>query len=188
MTTIMTVDTVKTCSKCGESKALTEYYGDKAKRDGRSSHCKSCVKARRAAYCAANREAVADRNRAYREANREAVAERARAWYASNREAIAEQQRAYRAAHPEAGWAGSYRARAKAHGFDPVVEDFTYTDVVNLYGDACVHCGGDFEHLDHYPIAVSKGGAHSLNNVAPSCAACNRSRGNAEPRQEEALF
>lgn len=34
----------KTCTKCGESKLLEEYYRDKKTRDGRTYTCKECVK------------------------------------------------------------------------------------------------------------------------------------------------
>lgn len=38
---------MKKCTKCGKSKNLDDFYRNKSKRDGRSSHCKSCLKAGR---------------------------------------------------------------------------------------------------------------------------------------------
>ena len=46
--------------------------------------------------------------------------------------------------------------------------------LVARYGDACFHCGGDFEELDHFPIPVSQGGPHALDNCRPSCTPCNQ--------------
>ena len=40
----------KTCTKCGETKALDGFYSDKRARDGRASWCKPCFKAKQAAY------------------------------------------------------------------------------------------------------------------------------------------
>jgi 5-methylcytosine-specific restriction endonuclease McrA len=37
-------------------------------------------------------------------------------------------------------------------------------------------CGGRFEHIDHI-IPLSRGGRHSIGNLAPACAACNLKKG-----------
>ena len=143
---------MKTCSGCKEEKALDGF--NKSKRDGHTSRCKTY----RQAYYTANREQVAAYQREYR---------------AANREQINANGRDYRQARPEVVWVGNYRHRAKAYGFVPLVESFTHADVIDIYGDACVHCGGPFEELDHYPVPVALGGPHKLANVRPSCAPCN---------------
>lgn len=90
--------------------------------------------------------------------------------------------RAYR----DRQWALDYRHRSKKAGHLPVVEFFTREDVIAAYGDACVHCEvGEFEQLDHYPVAVADGGHHTLENVRPSCGDCNR-RGGLEVRRRRA--
>lgn len=103
-----------------------------------------------------------------------------KAYYAANREKIAAYGKAYRAENPHAAWACGYRRRAKEFGHEAFVEDFTKADVTERYGDSCVHCGGPFEELDHYPTPVVQGGHHTLENTRPSCRRCNRS---AAPRQ-----
>ena len=60
---------MKTCSKCGESKPLTEYYARKDRPDGLQSHCKACRN---------------EGHRAWRAANPEKNRADARAWYAAN--------------------------------------------------------------------------------------------------------
>ena len=45
------------------------------------------------------------------------------------------------------------------------------------YGERCIYCNGKYEHLDHI-IPISKGGSHTKNNLAPSCAKCNLSKHN----------
>ena len=180
---------MKTCTKCGVAKPLDAFHRRKRSADGRNSRCKACQNARRAAYYAANAEAeaarrrayrqanpetIAERNRAYHAANREAAVERRRARYAANRETEVEQVRAYQAANPHIRWESLYRRRVRQFGFEPVVETFTRDDLIARYGDQCWHCGGDFDELDHYPIAVRDGGPHALDNVRPSCTPCNR--------------
>jgi hypothetical protein len=39
---------VKRCTKCGESKAFSEYYAEKRKKDGLFGACKSCLNVQRA--------------------------------------------------------------------------------------------------------------------------------------------
>lgn len=115
-------------------------------------HRKATGKHGRAAHC---RECERERNRAYRAAN-------------------PEYRIAYHAAHPEAAWIAAYRRRARAYGFTPYIEEFTKDDVIARHGGRCVHCpGGEFVHLDHYPMSVAEGGPHTLWNVRPSCAHCN---------------
>ena len=41
---------IKTCSKCKESKPLLDFYVDKQKKDGISSHCKLCNKKSKKTY------------------------------------------------------------------------------------------------------------------------------------------
>lgn len=43
-------------------------------------------------------------------------------------------------------------------------------------GGRCIYCGGPFEHVDHL-IPLSRGGAHAIQNLVPSCAHCNISKG-----------
>lgn len=169
---------MKTCATCQEPKPSDQFHRQAEKRDGLAHQCKPCANARRAAYRLANIEKERERNRAWNKSSggREYLA-RWRAdnpdygaeWRASNPEYAA----AYQAENPHIGWEGLYRRRARAFGFEPVVHRFTRDELIARYGEACVHCGGPFEQLDHYPTPVIHGGAHSLDNCAPSCASCN---------------
>ena len=95
----------------------------------------------------------------------------------------------YRATHPEKGWCSYYRHRARRFGFEPVVEDFAKADVIELYGDQCWHCkDAPFEELDHHPIPVAAEGPHTIENVKPSCARCNRAGGRAARATREDLL
>lgn len=195
----------KTCTKCGETKALDEFGKKAGRRDGLSSHCKVCERQRQREYRVANREqvlerkrehylanreAIAEKNRRYHQENRESVLKQRRRHYQENREAlvevrreyreakhevVAESKRQYRLANPHKMWEGGYRRRTRRYGHEPVVESFTRDELIERYGDACYHCGGGFDELDHWPIPVIQGGPHTLANCRPSCTGCNRS-------------
>lgn len=152
---------MKACTKCSEAKPLGEYYRNSSNKDGLTTLCKSCVKARNSEYWARNRERLRLANAAYYQANREHALTAAAA---------------HRIASPHTKWEGMYRRRARIYGLDPVVESFTREDLIARWGDECFHCKGPFEELDHHPIAVAHGGEHSLENCRPSCVSCNRTQ------------
>ena len=192
----------KVCTQCREEKPLSEFCKDGRRKDGRGSKCKPCVRDINRAWEGRNEESRLQKRRAWREANRDHLAQyhakyreehldeitaRQSQYRRENAERIRElgealrakhgakwnsRIRDYRRANPHVPWLNSYRQRATRFGHPLVVEDFTKPDVIDRYGDACFYCGGAFEHLDHY-VPISKGGPHTLDNVRPSCAACN---------------
>lgn len=190
---------MKTCTKCSEEKPVSEYQRNRSRRDGLQSQCRACmaahyaanrvrIRAQRAEHRAANRERIAAYKAEYRDANRDRLAAYAAAYQAVNAERIAaykaeyqaanrERLAEYRADNPHIGWESKYRTRAREFGFEPVIESFTRAELTARYGDACAHCGGPFEELDHYPVPVALGGAHTLDNTRPSCGPCNWAQG-----------
>jgi 5-methylcytosine-specific restriction endonuclease McrA len=92
------------------------------------------------------------------------------------------ESREYWQQNPHKKWANSYRQRAKALGFKPIIEEFLRDQVLERYGDGCFYCSvGSFEQLDHY-VPIELGGEHTLANVRPSCARCNIKKGRQDPR------
>ena len=183
---------MKTCSKCGEVRGLDEYHKLKASKDGRQSRCKECASRGAAEWYAANRDRALEQMARYR-ARPEIKAHRAEyhaehwaEYYEQNRDRRIAQSTEYHEANPHVRWIADYRARAKRYGFGPVVEAFTRDDLIAQWGDACFHCGGEWSELDHFPVPVSRGGSHTLENARPSCLPCNR-RAWAEYRRAETV-
>ncbi len=134
---------------------------------------------------------AADRQRY--ETNREEVIERSRLWYAENRERNARVSKEYRRANLEAEIERNRRWREanpdivknqgqlrRARKRVVTVEVFTAADLAAHYAtmgyDGCAYCSGPHEHDDHI-VPLARGGAHTLNNLAPACARCNLSKG-----------
>ena len=145
---------MKRCAKCGFEKPPAEFHADKSAPDGRHFYCKACRKG----HQQANRASYAAATRRYRQNHPDREAARV-------------------AANPHWLWEATYRQRSRRYGFDPVVVSFTRDELVERYGEACWHCGGDFEELDHYPQPVALGGPHTLDNCRPACVTCNRTAG-----------
>ena len=169
----------KRCTKCGETKPITDFHSNGGGR--RRASCKSCESMRNAA----RREANPDYMVEWRKANPDYMADYMAEWTAANPDYMAD----YRAANPEVAWLGGYRRRARRFGFEPIVEDFTKADVIELYGDQCWHCkDAPFEELDHHPIPVAAEGPHTIENVKPSCTRCNRAGTQAARAMREELL
>ena len=101
----------KTCIKCGETKALSEFYGSRRSKDGHHSYCKACAsasarqwtldhpeKARATARASWNRlaERKAVARKARRDADPEKFRDQHRASYQRNIESAHDQMRRYR--------------------------------------------------------------------------------------------
>jgi hypothetical protein len=118
--------TLKTCTKCGQTKTIEQFHRDRGKRDGRATQCKQCASAYHREYRKANqerlslqqrawREANPERNkamqRAWREANRERKAANTRKWSQENPDKVRNASRKWAAANPERTLARAYKWR-----------------------------------------------------------------------------
>lgn len=86
---------MKICTKCRETKPLSEFYLHSSHRDGLSSHCKTCILEAAGEYYKSNQDKILEQKREYREANRDRIAEQDRERYEANRDRSTERQREY---------------------------------------------------------------------------------------------
>ena len=77
----------KACTKCGIVKSLDEFYKHAGSKDGHAWSCKSCEKARIAAFQKTHPEARSKYNRAWRERYPERAQESQRKWLEKQKEA-----------------------------------------------------------------------------------------------------
>lgn len=210
----------KRCSRCGETLAHTEFY---QRRDGTPFQpCKRCTRERVKADRLANPEKVKARKLAYCEANREREAERAKRWaadhpdqvkankaryYARRRDDLIAYTREWRRRFPEQSAVAIKRARAKRadyyraywrlaaalrsarkrSAFTLPIMPQQIRDKVRYWGERCWICGGAYEALDHFkPLA--KGGPHVLANLRPICRPCNSRKLDHWPIHQEDLL
>lgn len=167
---------MKTCSDCGQAKPLDQFSPRKSTKDGLNYKCRECTSLRNREYREANRERLRQYKKEKYEANKDEINAYGRAHYAANSERLKAKQRARHAANKHHQWEHDFRRRSKGYGYTPVIKSFTEHDLIEKYGNACVHCGGPYEELDHHPVPVAFGGEHSLENCRPSCDPCNRAQ------------
>lgn len=147
--------TEKRCGACGATKPLDAFYLSSGGSDGRASRCIEC--SRRIA-------------REYAREHSEAAVQRAMRWAAENPERRKKNALAYarrfRRAHPE-------RANIRKGRVD-------FAGLILEFGMVCHICESPIDppdlHFDHV-IPLSRGGAHSIDNIRPAHAGCNLRKG-----------
>ena len=87
---------MKRCSKCKQTKPLSEFYKDKSRKDGYSWACKECIKARSKCWREVNPEKHKANNKAYYRENKELIKARTKAWYKENKDKVPARAKAYR--------------------------------------------------------------------------------------------
>ena len=76
----------KVCSACNINKPLSEFYKDKAKKDGLTYKCKECMKTYDAKHKKENKESIAASSAQYYQDNKEARVEYDKKWRENNKE------------------------------------------------------------------------------------------------------
>jgi len=154
----------------------------------RSRKYHACNRAREREYSSRYRQEHPGRRQsieaAYRERNRERERQRAadyrkehpgkrritcKKWYEENKERVFAQAR---------------RRGARLHNVP--VNDFTVADwqvVLDHYGHRCAYCGGAGPLERDHIIPLSRGGFHTISNIAPACRFCNASKGSRTPAE-----
>ncbi|MHB8914432.1 MAG: HNH endonuclease [Thiobacillus sp.] len=111
---------MKTCTKCGISKPMADFYKHKSTKDGYRPECKSCwcirtgqrqkkykaehpdeVKIRAAKYRVKNSDKIKEQHRKYRASNPDKVKQRSDIFHASNKEKEKLYGAKYRVAHKD---------------------------------------------------------------------------------------
>ena len=199
--------THQTCVDCGKSKPLSEFYKASRNTLGVMTFCKYCYAIRKGmkprrklpdgfkycpeckndlpldafakGYC---RSCHAKRERVRRSANREVDLKRKREYREKNRAKIAEYQKKYQIQN--ADLFNEYKRKRRALERDALYLGHTVEDLkmkLHYYGGKCWICReAEHEHWDHIK-PLSKGGAHILANLRPSCAKCNVAKNNKWP-------
>lgn len=162
---------MKTCTRCGQTKPLSEFNSDKRHKDDHTSECRAC-----------HREIVREVDHKRREAEPEKIRESTRRSVRKWRAANPEYSREYWQAHPEKNRANSAKRRAlkrKATIGDLTAIARIYDVAANSDHVRCYLCGelipNGERHVDHI-VPLSKGGLHTASNLAIACAACNLSK------------
>jgi hypothetical protein len=117
-------EATKTCSKCGETKALSEFALRNNSKDGYTGQCKSCLN---------------DKHQKHRDRNREEVRKQARDWAYAHRTHILNGVRKWRRDNRFKKTLQQSRAAAKRYGHLPC--SATAEELQDSFTGFCAICG-----------------------------------------------
>jgi 5-methylcytosine-specific restriction endonuclease McrA len=184
------ITTTKICTKCGLARPLDEFQVDPRYKGGRTTRCRECTRLYHHEWAAKNSEKERERWRRQREEHPEAARERTRKSYRKHAEKRRAERREYGMQHR--AQESLYRAehhkrfpfkkkqndaliRARRYGVE--IGDVDYERVLERDNGMCHLCGSavlpddlTFDHL----VPMSKGGPHTMGNVAVAHYECNR--------------
>jgi 5-methylcytosine-specific restriction endonuclease McrA len=181
---------MKICTGCKELKTFDCFYKHKAGKYGYQAWCKECFNKNIKARYYKNFEKIRETKKEYYKANFKKINESQRVYYYANKERFKESKKAYRQANLERrkkyykeytlanpekmrDKSSARRAKVLSNG----VFKITNKELKKLYNSSCLYCGSKKDiQMDHI-IPISKGGRHSIGNLAPACGKCNQSKG-----------
>lgn len=109
----------RTCTGCGETKNLVEFYRNKGGRDGRASKCKECLRPYYREYARARREADPEGERARKREHNRRYRERGGAEYEKRQHRAWTKASAWLRDRHEREWRALYRQARHDEGLPP---------------------------------------------------------------------
>lgn len=154
----------KTCTKCGQIKNLSEFNKRASSKDGFRFSCRDCDREVRALY---------------KKKSRQGLIKTKFVPYALLPEHRKEQRRASARKWNKENKAKRTLAMAKRRALQKGNGCFLVTDaeIAKMQKSPCAYCGLSGGEIDHV-VPLTKGGTHSIGNLAPCCRSCNSSKNN----------
>lgn len=180
------MNNTQTCSRCKQANEIAKNQR----------WCKVCCKE----YRTANKERIRERNLEYQQSNRdktrgwnrkhywkdaEAQRQRSRAQYAANPEKFRARSLEWHKNNPDYGRESSKRRLDRVR--EATIEKITpeqWLQVLVDFDYKCAYCGASGIKLEkEHRQPVSRGGAHAIYNIVPSCKSCNCKKNDKTPEE-----
>lgn len=180
----------KKCSKCGETKPLTEYCHPPSCKGRYFNSCKECERKKNLAWREKNREKSRASGRRHYYKHREECIKRVKEWTDNHKETYNNHIKDWHDRHYEEGVMSrrKYRATHKAELKEDLRRKRTlmsegdltkseWQSILDKYGRRCLCCGrSDVEITMDHIVPLEIGGPHTAENVQPLCRSCNSSK------------
>ena len=187
----------KVCTKCKETKSLSEFYKNKRGLHGCRSDCRNCHNKDSVARVAQWRLNHPDQrnanDRRYRERNREKCREAIRKsykkyygkyvqriyqWRTENPDKVKAIYQRYKKNNRAKVYAWNNNRRARLASIEGNLTPNEWQTILEMYEHRCVYC---YQELDHptqeHIVPIVEGGRHDESNVVPACKSCNSKKG-----------
>jgi 5-methylcytosine-specific restriction endonuclease McrA len=170
---------LKTCTKCGLEKPITEFGKHKLMNDGFRNDCKSCRKT----YYNKNCEYIKSKSSEYKRNNPDVNYRHCKQYRLNHTEDDNKRKRKWEKLHPE--YMAEKRRKRRATKLK-VFENYTRDDELytkELFNSKCANCNSrDDLCIDHHnPLYL--GNALTRSNAVVLCRKCNSSKGIISPEE-----
>ena len=169
------MDNYKRCCKCKQTLTTDSFYKNKSTKDGLQSLCKPCNMESNRIWQQKNLDRFAHYTAEYRKRNPEKTKSNLTKWRDNNKEHTSNYSRAYR--RKNTGYTKRNKENRKLRIQQAGLFLVTPKDVKKIMSNPCLYCGAASKHLDHI-VPLSRGGRHSIGNLAPACVSCNQKKYN----------
>jgi len=182
---------MKTCTKCGQDKPLSEFYGHPTARDGLGSWCRACRNAHQREYYRTHKGKKATYMREYNKEHRAEHLAYLREYYEEHKEEHLACMREYLKTKKgkQVRVRANYVRRARMTAGETNVTDQGLLTLLEEH-DVCPYCGRPFDEADHkqtwdHVVPLSGGGQHMLDNLLPVGLRCNLAKGASLPNERQ---
>ena len=161
----MQMTETKVCTKCSESKQLSDFSKSKRSKDGLEHACRDCRSLKNRAYYSSNKEKVLAECKAYRENNKDKESARKKAYYEANLDKVLADMKAWNGANPDHKAALGGKGHAIRRG-GSTSEIYDLELCIPFYAESrrLSKETGVAHHVDHI-IPITKGGLHCQTNL-----------------------
>ncbi|HMN15200.1 MAG TPA: hypothetical protein PKD55_23015 [Bellilinea sp.] len=167
---------MKTCSKCGETKKLTDFYADAREKDGLRHACKACIRSARKTSYLANHTVELERSREWKKRNVARRLDYNATWRAAHPDKVSQHTRKWQRANP--GKCAEIKARRRASGACPWANKEKIAEIYQFARE--LRDAGLDVHVDHIIPLKGKNvsGLHVERNLRVCLATANLRKGN----------
>lgn len=172
----------KTCFQCREEKDASQFYKNKAKKDGLQNMCKECTKKNdRNRIDSGVRKEKQRKAYSLRIENEPGFAERERIrkhiwktkWAVDNPELVKEHRKRQYNLHKDYYIANAHRRRVKEGKVIGYYDQKQLEARFELYGNRCAYCGTSKNLTIDHVISIFNGGTNFPSNLVPAYRKCN---------------
>lgn len=182
----------KKCTKCNAEKHITEFYINRARKDGHSSLCKNCDNANNKKWAKnnrtkmnsyikkwenANKERICSYRKKYKQENRTEIRRKGREYAKEHRKEKREYDKIYSKENKDKKNAQWHRRRARIKNSNGNISDNEWIELLRKYDSTCLCCGSKKDICMDHVIPLAKNGEHNINNIQPLCRSCNSKKG-----------
>lgn len=165
------------CSKCKKRRPVSMFSPDKKNKSGLRSNCKPCSLKAHKLWVKRNPEKMAEAKRSWNKRNPDKVLAQKRRSREVNGERINALCREWRRKNKLKMKATNCNSKARLRFGCAPIKNSELVSLLLAADGKCSYCGSFARLSFDHKVPLSKGGEHSIENIAIACVSCNSRKG-----------